>query len=42
MGERPQGLQIDRIDTHGHYTPENCRWVTSKENNNIRRDNIKN
>lgn len=30
-------LQIDRIDNNRGYCPENCRWVTPKENINNRK-----
>ena len=32
-----EGLQIDRIDNYKGYSPENCRWVTQKENNKNKR-----
>lgn len=42
MGETyKKGLQIDRINNNKNYCKENCRWVTSRQNNNNRRDNIK-
>ncbi|MED3921220.1 hypothetical protein P4644_16160 [Priestia aryabhattai] len=31
-----EGLQIDRIDNNKGYSPDNCRFITHKENNNNR------
>lgn len=45
MGPRPSSAngekyQIDRIDSNGDYSPNNCRWATLMQNSHNKRNNI--
>lgn len=39
MGERPDGRQLDRMNNNDGYSPDNCRWVTSKDQGRNRNNN---
>lgn len=40
MGQPPTRAELDRTDNEKGYSPENCKWVTKKQNANNRRTNV--
>lgn len=40
IGERPEGMSIDRIDNNGHYEPGNLRWADQTAQGANQRTNL--
>jgi hypothetical protein len=40
MGERPEGMSLDRKNPFGNYEPDNCKWSDDKEQSINRRGHV--
>ena len=41
MGDRPEGMTLDRRDNDGNYCKENCRWATDYEQRSNKKNTLK-
>jgi hypothetical protein len=40
MGQRPEGMTLDRTNTNGNYEPSNCRWASLETQSKNKRTNV--
>lgn len=40
MGQKPEGLTLERINTNGNYEPGNCKWANRLDQRRNQRDCI--